>query len=211
MTVLGVLLVVIACPVVALLVLPFELDARGRVTDETARGRLRVRWGLGLLSLSADPQSLKLRVLGVPVWKAPWHRMRGAARRKKPRSVTRSRKASSEKPPREDVGGNGVWAAYYWRRLWRMGSRLFETLHFRVCLRGTVGVGDPAAMAWVFPLVTQLKRLPGFHVGIRCDWTEEVIDVSGRLAARLWLVETTAVALYLAVQPENWRAVRTLT
>lgn len=189
--VVGLLLLVVA----ALILLPFHVEARGQIDDGEVDGRLQASFGWWLLALRLDPTGLRLRLLGIPLW-----RLRGGdgekrtARRERRREKQRAKRESSEKSDK----GPGL------RTTWRHREGLFELLRgmigalpVRGHLYGTVGLGDPADTAALFGLLAPLAaRSDAMDIDVEPDWLDETLDLDGALTLRLWLAHLLAAVLW---------------
>jgi hypothetical protein len=180
------------------LLVPVHVRAWGRVDDESADGRVRVRWGGGIVSFHASPAGLELRVLGLRV-----SRLRGAG------AAGRRPKRKREEHEEEGGGRGPGWAWRHRRALLRAVSRLLAALHPRGRVSGVLGLGDPADMAALFALLSQAQqRWRRLELDVACDWTEEVIDLEGAVRAVVWPVELAIVLLVVRLRPDVRRALR---
>jgi hypothetical protein len=172
------------------LLVPFRVRARGELSDVALAGTVEVRWLFGALGLrwsSQEPSGLLL--LGRRV--AGWGR--------------------SDRPERETEprGKRGLrWALGNRAALSRVIGRALSALRLRCELSGRLGVGDPADTAFLSSAVAQLERLPAVRLRLSWEWIEEVIELEGRVAARLWLGQLIAVMLPLLLDGEVRRLVR---
>jgi len=172
------------------LLVPFGVRARGRISDDDLAGSVEVRWLFGLLAVRATTDGRSgfslagLRLAGLP----------------RPRPG----RDDEEKPERAGARGRrGLrWVMQSRRGLLRAGLRLLAATRPRLELSGRIGLGDPADTAIVAPLCAQLARLPGVSLRLSWSWVDEVLDLEGRAAARLWLVQLLGVGLLLLFDGE---------
>jgi len=175
------------------LLVPFRLRAHGQLNDAAVAGVVEVRWLFGALVLrwsSEEPSGLLL--LGWRV--ARWHQ-RDARRERDPGAQSRGKR------------GLG-WVLRSRDALWRVTRRVMAATRLRCELRGRLGIGDPADTALLVPMVARLERWPAVRVQLSWDWLEEVVDLEGRVVARLWLVQLIGVMLPLLLDGEVRRLVR---
>jgi hypothetical protein len=180
------------------LLVPLHARAWGRVRDDRADGRVRVRWGGGVVSFLAAPEGLELRILGLRV-----SRLRGARKErgeKKPEAKKRDRDGKQRGPG---------WAWRHRRTLLRAMGRLLAALHPRGRVAGTVGLGDPMDMAALFALLASAdERLRRLELDVACDWTEEVLDLDGTVRVLVWPLELLIVLLVVRLGADVRRALR---
>ena len=192
--------IVVAGLVLLVLFVPVHVRAWGRVDDESADGRVRARWGGGIVSFHVSRAGFELRVLGLRV--ARFRAAGTSAQRRK------------ERPEREREEGrkSGRGAGWAWRNrrtFLRAGLRVLAALHPRGWVRGTIGLGDPMDMAALFALLEQGRnRWRRLELDVACDWTEEVLDLEGAVRAILWPVELGVVLLVVRLRSDVRRALR---
>ena len=75
---------------------------------------------------------------------------------------------------------------------------MLSTLHLTGQVKGSLGLGDPADTAWLAVLLMQLEsRFERFRWAVQIDYTDEVIDLNGRIQA--WLVPGQLILVGLAL------------
>jgi hypothetical protein len=201
--------IVLAALGLALLVLAFPLDLRLRaaVQDGEPSGSARARWAFGLVTVVAALSGLRVRVAGVPVWRAAWRELRGgegAKDQKEPR-----RRAAKE-PRAKKAGGRGRAFLDHRRTLLRMLARFARALHLRLRLRGTVGLGDPIHTARLAGALELLGQVPGVELEVEVDWLDENLEGQAAGSVRVWVPELLAVAAALLFERANRVALRAL-
>jgi len=180
------------------LLVPVHVRAWGRVDGESADGRVRVRWGGGVVAFHASPAGLELRMLGLRV-----SRLRGGGSR--PRRPKREREEHEEDGRRRGPR----WAWRHRRALMRAMLRVLAALHPRGRVSGVIGLGDPGDMAALFALLSRAEeRWRRLELDVACDWTEEVLDLEGTVRAFVWPVELAIVLLVVRLRPDVRRALR---
>ena len=184
-----VLIVCLAGVVLVVLIMPLSFRSQGSLTGFEASGWIHVGWAFGALQVRAQPdKGVRLYVLGVPV-----HRFDVRNRAKTQKSATKKKKKSKPK------------TATQVRSLWHERStlswaakRMLSTLHLTGQLRGRLGLGDPADTAWLAVLFMQFEsRFQRFRWAVQLDYTDEVIDLNGRIGA--WLVPGQFLLVGLAL------------
>jgi hypothetical protein len=201
LAVLGWVAVALGALLLLVLLVPLSLRARGGVHGETADGAIDVRWGGGVVRLTAGSGgSGRLRVFGWPVWRV------GA------------RPARAGKPRTGESRGEGAsgWrrfaAAWTHRRtLWPAFRRLLGTLHLRGRVAGTVGLADPADTAALYGLLATLDRgNERLALDVDCDWMDETVELDGTVRGLLWPLHAATVGLALWARRDVRRALRAM-
>ena len=187
--VLGLLLLVLA----GLVLLPFHVEARGVVDDGDVDGRLQASWGWWLLALRLDTTGLRLRLLGIPVW-----RMRGGGSGDEESPRKRRRREKRAERRREKRRGPGLLKVWMHREGLRALLRgAISTFPVRGHLYGTVGLGDPADTATLFGLLAPLEaRSQAVDLDLEPDWLDETLDLDGALVLRVWIAHLIAAVLW---------------
>ena len=187
--VLAVLLVLLAVPVD----LAFQLERA-----ETVRGRISIRWLLGLVRF------------GIPV---PGHAQ--------PR--TQSRKKSKAKKPRSKRRGKGkginaiavLRQAAFRRRAYRLVRDLIRAMHPRqLRLSMRLGLGDPAdtGCLWAFvgPLGAAAQNLRNAQVQIEPEFMDATFQFNAHGQLRFIPLQFLLLIVMFALSPSSIRAWRTL-
>lgn len=217
--------------VLLVLALPLSIRARAAVRDGAPSGAARVDWAFGLVVVAASLGGLRVRVAGVPAWRARWRalggrrargergsRGEGAAlgreereRRRRERKARRAAERAARAGPEAGGDGGGLRAVLDHRRtLLRMLARFARALHLRLRVNGTLGLDDPAHTAALAAALAQLGRVPGVVLEVELDWLEEAVEGEAEASARVWVPELLAVAAALWMRRANRVAVRAL-
>jgi hypothetical protein len=191
----------------ALLVLlvgvPFHAEATGSVHEASPDAQAELRWGWGFVSLRISRKGPALSVLGLRVW-----RFSSRGRRRE-----EEKKDAAEKAEGHASRGRRILRALleHRRALMSMALRFARVLRLRLCVKGTIGTGDPADTALLSSAARLFEGLPGVKLGLQWDWVEEEleIDVEGR--ARIWIGHLLFEALALLMIRENRAVLRAVT
>lgn len=213
---------VLGAILLALLALPFHVRARGELSEERMAARLDGSWGWGLLGLRWRPgrSDPRLYLLGLRIYRIDVEQLRRdedrrRARREKKERRRQDRRASKHKKrarrARDRARGRGQrglrWFVSHRRTIYDVIARLLRTLRFRLHLRGTLGLDDPADTAQLFAVLQLMSRLP-VELDIQANYLEEQIDLEGDSSARVWLGLVLLVALSLLLRRDVWRLLR---
>lgn len=190
--------IVLGALLALLLLVPLDARAEGRIGEDVLDGRVRVRWGGGVVSVRLSAQGGALYLFGIRLF-----RLKGD--RGRPRPVR-----EPEEPRRRDKRRRR--ALWYWRHrrtLLRAGLRLLRAVHPRGRLSGRIGLGDPTDDAAVHGLLAWARgRWPRLALDVECDWVEEVVELEGRVRAIIWPVELLVVLLVVRLSGDVRRALR---
>lgn len=195
LTILLWILAIVGIILALVLLVPVHVRAQGQVKGLSAFGWARVRWGFGFISIKANPQTgVALYWLGLRVWR---FKMKG---HKDPKPEKKE-----EKKPEKGFG-------WFWRNRrmhsW-MAGRMYRTLHLKGKISGTVGLGDPADMAWLWMFLWQLEgRVPGLNLLVECNWQDEELDLNGDIRAWVWPLQVLLVAAFTFLRRDVRRARR---
>ena len=195
LTILLWILAVVGIILAVVLLVPVHIRARGRVQGLSVSGWARARWGFGFISIKADPQTgVALYWLGLRVWR---FKMKGHEEPK------------PEKKKKEKAGRGSGWFWRNRRMLFWMAGRMYRTLHLKGRIAGTVGLGDPADMAYLWMLLWQLEgRVPGLELSVECDWQDEALELDGDVRAWVWPLQVLLVAAFTFLRRDVRRALR---
>ncbi len=193
---LGAALTLLLLVVAALVLLPFHVEARGQIDDGDVDGRLQASFGWWLLALRLDASGLRLRLLGIPLW-----RLRGgddarrSARREKRREKRRDKQRRRQT---RDKTGPGLPTTWRHREgLFELARGVIGALPVRGHLHGTVGLGDPADTAALFGLLAPLAaRGAAMDIDVEPDWLDETLDLDGAVTLRVWIAHLLAAVLW---------------
>lgn len=176
-----------------LVLLPFHLEAQGAVDDGDVDGRLQARWGWWLMVVRLDAGGLRLRLLGIPVW-----RYKGGGRddddsRRAKRERRRAKTRRAEEGQKKRGGLLRIWR--HREGLQALIRAVIGALPVRGHLFGTVGLGDPADTAVLFGLLAPLSARSA-DIDIEPDWLDETIDLDGAIGLRVWIAHLVAAVLW---------------
>lgn len=198
LTVLAWIGVVLGALLALLLLVPLDARAEGRIAEDVLDGRLRVRWGGGVVSVRLSPEGGALYLFGLRLFRLPGER---GEPRPQPERKERRRRG---KPRRRTL--------WYWRHrrtLLRAGLRLLRAVHPRGRLAGRIGLGDPTDDAAVHGLLAWARgRWSRLALDVECEWVEEVVELEGRVRAIIWPVELLVVLVLVRLSGDVRRALR---
>ncbi len=165
---------------------------------------MNFQWAWGVLSVKATTdRGVALQMFGIPI-----HRL-GRTRGAPPEAQVPAQKPEAEKPERAPKRKRPLLSAL--RRLGpllRMARSLARTLHLRLRVTGTLGMGDPADTAFLAGLAGTLGGLPGVALDVAWEWVDEEIDLEAEGSARIWIAHLLAVATALLLVRENRTVLR---
>lgn len=183
----------------ALLLVPFHLEAQGAVDDDGAAGRAQVRWGWWLVVLRADARGVRLRLLGLSVWRLRFERRRdNPAKQKK---IRRRR-------PRFSLRRLGQG-----RTMLRLARVVWRAIPVTGSVTGTVGLSDPADTALLLQLARRWNGRSA-RIALAPDWLDATLRLEGLLRVHLWPARILAALLWHVIRDGRtrrglWSMVRT--
>ena len=196
--------VVLAGLLLLVLLVPLSVRAHGGVHGERAGGRLDVRWGGGVIRVTAGTEEIgRVRVLGLPLF-----RVGGGRRREKPRPERKKDERRKEKGSQRRMRLGEAWG--HRRTLWMAGRRMLGTLHLRGRIEGTVGLADPSDTAILHGLLATVGGGRRLAVDVDCDWMDETLELDGTLRGFVWPPQAAVVLLVLWLRRDVRRALRAL-
>ncbi len=204
------LLAIVAGLLLLLFVVPFTLGARGWVSGLSAAGDAAFRWGFGFLTLRiSSEQGIEVRLFGLRVYRTTVAAMAGKEKDKE----KDKEKESEKKRPKEKGGkkpGKGFRLTYV-RRLVSMVVRVLKSVRLKGWVAGVIGIGDPAETAAVAAVLDQLNgRRGGFTMEVTPDWLDERVDLQGDVRLCFWLPRTALVCIWILLDRENRRVLRSI-
>ncbi|MCA9515753.1 MAG: hypothetical protein KC635_12475 [Myxococcales bacterium] len=208
------LLTAVGALVLVVLLVPISARARGVARETELALEAVVAWGFGVLAYRWQArQGGSFHVLGIRVWRsgaetaeAKRARREKAAARKAARAEKRAAKGKEKKGGKRRSPGR-LWRSR--RALWRALLRVLGALHVRGRVEGVVGLADPDDTMWIGLALGELEaRLPEGVLAVDVDYTDEVLDLAGRLRSTVWPIEAVVVLLAVWARAEVRRALR---
>jgi len=200
LAVIGWILLGLLALLLALILLPFRLEAVGLVDSESegpwlpvdARARLQASWAFGFISASWSTfAGGELRLCGIRLWRQGDE---SGEEEEEPGEDGKKKK----KKKKERKGSYGPrWALRHRETMLRILGRVLRALRIRLEVAGALGLGDPGDTAVVAAVLRQIHAaLPGAELDIHVDYLEEVLVLHGRLSGRIWLAYLAGIALW---------------
>lgn len=178
---LAIVLLLLAVPLV-----PLDVDLEARLDAEGLRGRARIAWLFGLVRKE----------------------VRGKGARKTPRE-----EPGPQQPRRSARILPMLRTEGFLRECLRLARRAWGAVRVReLSLRARLGLDDPAStgrlMGALSPLVVLLSLPPGAQVELTPEFTQATADIHARSRARVWPYPALAAALRFLLARPTWRALR---
>lgn len=184
---------------VALLV-PVAVHAWGTVQNDRLFGVAELRWGGPALRLRVETDATaQLSLFGLPLWKGPLSTFAGGPGEKQPKPASKKEERRKRRKP-----APSPWRPSDWPQLLRLGgtaramlARGVRSVHPRLAISGTLGLGDPEATAWARAVGGALDHLGkrGLTIDLRDELLEETLALDGRVS--LWVLPGELVRLAL--------------
>jgi hypothetical protein len=189
LSILGWTLLALLLVIVAVLVIPTELEACGVVSPDRLHGSADVWWAWGALRVHAAPSDgVEFRLFGRRLW-----RYRRGATAATPQEEDADEPKEAKERRRPSI-----------RMVVRIVRRVFRSFRLRLRVVGRLGTGDPYETAKLFGTLQAAHRLlPGLDArGVHIDWLEPVVNLDGQLRGRVWPI---GIAWIAASEWWRWR------
>jgi hypothetical protein len=196
LTALGLALVLILALLIALTVIPVELQFR-KSWPRRRDSFVRMRWAFGLVRVQISPRRTKRR---------PDKDQRAAARKAaRPKERPRKKRNVLQALRQADVR----------RRLIRFLGDLWRSIHKEdLRLRVRLGLGDPAdtgrLWALIGPISALLQTTPGTSVVIEPEFSDSVCEADAAGDVRVVPLKVIALSVSLLLSPSIWRGFRAM-
>lgn len=190
-----------------ILLVPLSLRASGEVDGLEVDGRAVMSWGFGFLSVRIARGGGAFYFCGLRVARfEPDDEDDEKAQEKKRKREEKKQRDKERRKEKKREKGPSRWGI---RRLWaarHVFGRLLRTLHIRGWIGGVYGLGDPYETALTAQTLRVLNAvLPFVELDLEADYMDEALELEGELRARVWIIETAVVAVWLLARRDTRR------